>query len=232
MAVREKSLRGQVFDKIRSDILKGHYQQGDELVECTIGKELGVSRTPVREAIRQLELEGLVRLVPNKGAFVNGISARDVTDIYLIRSRLEGLCARMAVENITPEQLEAMEEAIVLSDYHAKKEHYEQVCEMDGKFHKLLYEASGSRMLSRTLSDFHQYVQRVRQVSIMNRMRLNKSGNEHTEILEAIKNKDADLAEQVAARHIFNTVENLKHYNLEEILREEYGKENDNNGKN
>ena len=121
MAVREKSLRGQVFDKIRSDILKGRYQQGDELVECTIGKELGVSRTPVREAIRQLELEGLVRLVPNKGAFVNGISARDVTDIYLIRSRLEGLCARMAVENITPEQLEAMEEAIVLSDYHAKK---------------------------------------------------------------------------------------------------------------
>ena len=127
---------------------------------------------------------------------------------------------------------EAMEEAIVLSDYHAKKEHYEQVCEMDGKFHKLLYEASGSRMLSHTLSDFHQYVQRVRQVSIMNRMRLNKSGNEHTEILEAIKNKDADLAEQVAARHIFNTVENLKHYDLEEILREEYGKENNNNGKN
>ena len=126
MAGREKSLRGQVFDKIRSDILKGRYQQGDELVECTIGKELGVSRTPVREAIRQLELEGLVRLVPNKGAFVNGISTRDVTDIYLIRSRLEGLCARMAVENITPEQLEAMEEAIVLSDYHAKKEHYER----------------------------------------------------------------------------------------------------------
>lgn len=136
------------------------------------------------------------------------------------------------MENITPEQLEAMEEAIVLSDYHAKKEHYEQVCEMDGRFHKLLYEASGSRMLSHTLSDFHQYVQRVRQVSIMNRLRLNKSGNEHTEILEAIKSKDPDLAEQVAARHIFNTVENLKHYNLEEILREEYGKENDNNGKN
>ena len=125
-----------------------------------------------------------------------------------------------------------MEEAIVLSDYHAKKEHYEQICEMDGKFHKLLYEASGSRMLSHTLSDFHQYVQRVRQVSIMNRMRLNKSGSEHTEILEAIKSKNADLAEQVAARHIFNTVENLKHFNLEEILREEYGKENDNNGKN
>ena len=99
MAANGKSLRGQVFDKIRSDILKGRYQKGDELVECTIGKEMGVSRTPVREAIRQLELEGLVQLIPNKGAFVTGISASDVRDIYLIRSRLEGLAA---LQNIFP----------------------------------------------------------------------------------------------------------------------------------
>lgn len=232
MAEGEKSLRGKVFDKIRTDILKGRYQRGDELVECTIGKELGVSRTPVREAIRQLELEGLVMLVPNKGAFVTGISAKDVRDIYLIRARLEGLCARMAVENITPSQLEAMEETIFLSSYHAERDHFEQVCEMDGKFHRLLYEASGSRILGDTLSDFHQYVQRVRQASIMNRLRLDKSGHEHTEILDAIKSKDAELAEQVAARHISNTVDNLKHYDLEAILKGEDGKENEDNGKN
>lgn len=86
-----ESLRGKVFEKIRNDILRGRYKKGDELVECTIGKELGVSRTPVREAIRQLELEGLVQLIPNKGAFVTGISARDVMDMYLIRAKLEGL---------------------------------------------------------------------------------------------------------------------------------------------
>lgn len=96
MAGTEKSLRGQVFDKIRSDILNGKYKRGEELVESSIGKELGISRTPVREAIRQLELEGLVQLVPNKGAFVTGISEKDVRDIYLIRARLEGLAARMA----------------------------------------------------------------------------------------------------------------------------------------
>ena len=94
-----KSLRGKVFEKIRNDILKGRYKKGDELVECTIGKELGVSRTPVREAIRQLELEGLVQLIPNKGAFVTGISVKDVMDMYQIRARLEGLCAAMAAEN-------------------------------------------------------------------------------------------------------------------------------------
>ena len=91
------SLRGKVFDKIREDILKGRYKKGDELVECTIGKELGVSRTPVREAIRQLELEGLVQLIPNKGAFVTGISSKDVMDMYQIRAKLEGLCAAMAL---------------------------------------------------------------------------------------------------------------------------------------
>lgn len=218
MAGTEKSLRGQVFDKIRSDILNGKYKRGEELVESSIGKELGISRTPVREAIRQLELEGLVQLVPNKGAFVTGISEKDVRDIYLIRARLEGLAARMAAKNITPELLGAMEETVVLSEYHAKKEHYEQVCEMDSKFHKLLYKASGSRILEHTLTDFHQYVQRVRMASIMKKRRMEKSNDEHDAILTAIREHDEEKAELVATRHISNTVENLKNYDLDSVL--------------
>lgn len=218
MAGTEKSLRGQVFDKIRSDILNGKYKRGEELVESSIGKELGISRTPVREAIRQLELEGLVQLVPNKGAFVTGISEKDVRDIYLIRARLEGLAARMAAKNITPELLDAMEETVVLSEYHAKKEHYEQVCEMDSKFHKLLYKASGSRILEHTLTDFHQYVQRVRMASIMKKRRMEKSNDEHDAILTAIREHDEEKAELVSTRHISNTVENLKNYDLDSVL--------------
>ena len=218
MAGTEKSLRGQVFDKIRSDILNGKYKRGEELVESSIGKELGISRTPVREAIRQLELEGLVQLVPNKWAFVTGISEKDVRDIYLIRARLEGLAARMAAKNITPELLDAMEETVVLSEYHAKKEHYEQVCEMDSKFHKLLYKASGSRILEHTLTDFHQYVQRVRMASIMKKRRMEKSNDEHDAILTAIREHDEEKAELVATRHISNTVENLKNYDLDSVL--------------
>ena len=218
MAGTEKSLRGQVFDKIRSDILNGKYKRGEELVESSIGKELGISRTPVREAIRQLELEGLVQLVPNKGAFVTGISEKDVRDIYLIRARLEGLAARMAAKNITPELLDAMEETVVLSEYHAKKEHYEQVCEMDSKFHKLLYKASGSRILEHTLTDFHQYVQRVRMASIMKKRRMEKSNDEHDAILTAIREHDEEKAELVATRHISNTVENLKNYDIDSVL--------------
>ena len=216
-----KTLRGKVFEKIRNDILKGRYKKGDELVECTIGKELGVSRTPVREAIRQLELEGLVQLIPNKGAFVTGISVKDVMDMYQIRARLEGLCAAMAAEKITREQEEGMEEAIVLSDYHADRGNYDQVCQQDGRFHQLLYEASGSRILAHTLSDFHEYLQRVRMASVRNRMRVRPSNSEHREILDAIKNHEAEKAEQAACRHIFNTIENLKNCDLEKVLREE-----------
>ena len=85
------SLRGKVYERIREDILSGRYQQDTELKEAAIGAELGVSRTPVREALRQLELEGLVHIIPNRGAYVNMITAKDVQDIYVIRSMLEGL---------------------------------------------------------------------------------------------------------------------------------------------
>ena len=100
------SLRGRVFQKLREDILSGKYREHEELKEVAIGEELGVSRTPVREAFRQLELEGLIQIVPNRGAYVTGITAKDVKDIYMIRSLLEGLCARLATEKITKEQLE------------------------------------------------------------------------------------------------------------------------------
>ena len=216
-----ESLRGKVFEKLRNDILRGKYKKGDELVECTIGKEMGVSRTPVREAIRQLELEGLVQLIPNKGAFVTGISSKDVMDMYLIRAKLEGLCAAMAAEHVTEEQLEKMEETILLSDFQVEKGNFEQVCQQDGEFHKLLYEASGSRILAHTLLDFHQYLQRVRMASVRQRKRTQPSTREHKEILEAIRKKDASAADRAAYQHIVNTIENLKNFSLDEVLKEE-----------
>ena len=100
------SLRGRVFHRIREDILSGKYSENDELKEATIGAEFGVSRTPVREALRQLELEGLVSIVPNKGAYVTGISDKDTRDIYVIRSYLEGLAARWACDRISEEEIE------------------------------------------------------------------------------------------------------------------------------
>ena len=115
------SLRGRVFHRIREDILNGKYKDHEELKEVAIGQELGVSRTPVREAFRQLELEGLITIIPNRGAYVTGIKVKDIQDIYMIRSKLEGLCARWACENITKAQIEEMEEVIYLAEFHAAR---------------------------------------------------------------------------------------------------------------
>ena len=208
------SLSSRVFHTIRENILSGKYETDEELKEKSIGEELGVSRTPVREALRQLELEGLVTIIPNKGAYVVGISQKDIRDIYEIRSRLEGLCARWAAENITKEQLDELEENIYLSDFHSTKGNSEQVVELDNRFHEILYNASGSKELRHILTDFHHYVQRVRKITLAAQERAISSNDEHRKIVEALKVHDADLAEKLANAHMMNTIRNMDNHGL------------------
>lgn len=213
------SLRGRVFHKIRDDILAGKYKEHEELREVAIGEELGVSRTPVREAFRQLELEGLIQIVPNKGAYVTGITVKDVKDIYMIRSRLEGLCARWSTEHITDEQLEEMEENVYLAEFHAGKGHMDQIAELDNRFHEILYESCDSKMLEHLLRDYHNYVFRVRKQTLST-SRGAISNNEHRLILEAIKAKDPDKAEELAHAHMINAFENMVKNGLYEVYGE------------
>ncbi len=208
-ANNQYSLRGKVFAKLREDILNGRYEENEELKEVAIGKELGVSRTPVREAFRQLELEGLIQIIPNKGAYVTGITPKDVHDIYMIRSTLEGMCARLATENITKEQLEELEENVYLASFHAEKGHMEQMAELDNRFHHILYAACNSKMLENLLQDFHQYVIRIRRKTLST-SRGKISNEEHRQIMEAIKAHNADEAERLANQHIINAYENIK----------------------
>ncbi|MCR5477106.1 MAG: GntR family transcriptional regulator [Lachnospiraceae bacterium] len=203
------SLRGRVFHRLREDILSGKYQEHEELREVTIGEELGVSRTPVREAFRQLELEGLIQIIPNKGAYVVGITDEDVRDIYVIRSRLEGLAARWATLHISDEQLEELEENVYLAKFHAEKGHLEQMFDLDNRFHEIIYEACNSKMLEHQLKDYHQYVLRIRKRTLSSAARGPKSNLEHEAILEAIKAGDADRAEELAHQHLINAYKNM-----------------------
>lgn len=213
------SLSSRVFHTIRENILSGKYAPNVELKEKTIGEELGVSRTPVREALRQLELEGLVTIIPNKGAYVVGISQKDIRDIYEIRSRLEGLCARWAAAHITKEQLDELEENIYLSDFHSSKGNTEQVVELDNRFHEILYNASGSKELRHVLLDFHHYVQRVRKVTLAVTDRAMNSNDEHRKIVEALKVHDAEQAEQLANKHMMNTIRNMDNYGWDRLIQ-------------
>ena len=198
------SLRGRVFHKIRNDILNGRYKEHEELKEIRIGKELGVSRTPVREA------PDLVRNVRQEN---------DVRDIYAIRALLEGLCARWATERITPEQLEAMEENVYLAEFHAGKGHMEQIAELDNQFHHILYEACGSKMLEHQLVDYHSYVMRIRKKTLSTIERSTASNKEHRTIMEAIRAGKADLAERLASEHMKNAYDNMVKNGLYDIYK-------------
>lgn len=215
------SLRGRVFNRLREDILSGKYQDHEELKEVAIGEELGVSRTPVREAFRQLELEGLIQIVPNKGAYVTGITAKDVKDIYMIRSSLEGMCARLATEHISEEQLEELEENVYLASFHASKGHMEQMIELDNRFHHILYEACDSKMLEKLLQDFHQYVMRIRKKTLSTKERGIASNEEHRQIMEAIKAKNPDEAQRLANMHMNNAYDNMVRNGLYDIYKNE-----------
>ena len=212
-----------VYQKLREDILNGYYKHGDELREAAVGKEIGVSRTPVREALRQLELEGLVTMVPNRGAFVNGISEQDVQDIYLIRARLEGLCARMAAERIDESTLEEMEETMLLTAFHEQQGHYDQLFKLDSRFHNLLYEACKSKILEHELKIFHQYVQQVRKNALQKEARAEQSTKEHLAVMEAVKAHDADEADRLETRHILNSIKNNHYTKIEKLLEEQPG---------
>ena len=213
------SLRGKVFNKIREDILAGNYPEKSELREAAISKEMGVSRTPVREALRQLELEGLVSIIPNKGAYVTGITPEDIYDIYIIRSYLEGLCAKWACVNITNSQLENLEEIIYLSEFHIGKEHWDQIFELDNRFHLGMYEACGSRILEHILSDYHHYVERVRKNTLSSYERASMASAEHKAILQSVKDKDEARAERLANEHIFKSIDNIKSQGLDKLMR-------------
>lgn len=210
MLKNEYSLTEKVYHELRSDILTGIFKDKEELKETTLAKAYGVSRTPVREAIRQLALEGLVDTIPNRGAFVHSIHEKDVNDVYAMRSVLEGLAARWAVENITKEQTEALEEVLYMSEYYRKKENWEQVYICDNKFHDLLYEASGSYLLEHTLRTYHEYVQKVRKYVLTDEERSRISFQEHGAILEAIKRGNGEEASKLATQHIKNAAERLK----------------------
>lgn len=210
------SLRGRVFHRLRDDILNGKYREFEELREAAIAEEMGVSRTPVREALRQLELEGLIQIIPNKGAYVTGITVKDVKDIYAIRSLLEGLCARWATENISKEQMEEMEENIYLSEFHAGKGHAQQLTELDNRFHDILYGASNSKMLEHVLREFHEYVLRFRKMTLSDDVRGAQSNEEHRKIMEAIRAHDAEEAERLANQHIRNAYRNMVNRGLYE----------------
>ena len=194
-------LSDQIFDQLEGDILKGVYKRGDIITETQVSEKLGVSRTPVREAMRRLEQEHMIE-DSSKGMIVVGISDRDAECIYEIRERIEGLAAREAALNASGEQINQMKETLDMQEYYISKGDIEKIREMDSRFHELMYKASASSVLCDTLMSLHRKVQKYRMNSVSHSDRATKSINEHRKIYEALEKRDPDAAEKATTEHV------------------------------
>jgi DNA-binding GntR family transcriptional regulator len=212
----DASLRNKVFKYIKSQIINGTFGAGETLLESKLADELGVSRTPIREAIRLLEMEGLLETTTKKGAVVLGISQKDVEDIYAIRQLVEGLAARWAAERLTPHEIKELQKIFELMEFYAQKHDVEEVAELDNRFHQLIYESTGSKILYLTLRNLHQYVQMARLKSLSMANRLPQTLAEHHAILEAFMSKDPEAAEKALTNHV-----KMAHINISRQLAEE-----------
>lgn len=210
----DASLRNKVFKYIKSQIINGGYGPGETLLESKLADELGVSRTPIREAIRLLEMEGLVETTTKKGTNVLGISQQDVEDIYTIRQLVEGLAARWAAERLTPAELKELHKTYELMEFYAQRHEVEEIAELDNKFHQMIYEAAGSKILYLTLRNLHQYVQIARRKSLGMENRLPLTLAEHHAIILAFEAKDANAAEKAMTDHVRKAYLNI-HRQLE-----------------
>ncbi len=203
------NLGSRVFYRLREDILNGKYAPGEALREGKISQELGVSRTPVREAIRQLELEGLVSLYPHRGAVVTGISEKDIRDIFAIRSHLEGMAALWAAEHMTDDQFQELKDVVELMDFYTARHSLNKLVDLDSRFHEIIYEASDSNPLHHVLSSFHYFVQRARMASLSTPGRAELVVQEHRAILDALAAGDGPRAQQCINQHVRNAAANV-----------------------
>ena len=205
MDYKTVSLSDQVFEHLESDILSGRFQRGEIITELQLCSELGVSRTPVREALRRLFQEHLIEDTP-KGTMVLGITPKDYMDMSEIRLRNEDLAVKGFIEHADSDSLKALNEAVDFQEFYLSREDVDQLKALDGRFHEIIYAGCGSMILKDTLSPLHKKIQQYRRNALRTPDRAAHSVEEHREILRAIKEKDVDLATARMHEHIRNAM--------------------------
>lgn len=202
-------LRDMVFDVLMNAIMQGQLSPGERLLEVQLADEMGVSRTPVREAIRRLELEGFVVMVPRKGAYVAGLSIDDVESVYEIRTALETLAVRLAAQRMETADYEQLDELAGKMQQTWQEGDVDNWVNLDARFHELLYTFSRNERLISMMSNIMEQLSRYRIISLANVEVRQNSLNEHQTLIEALKRRDSDAAADAAAHHIENTKQSL-----------------------
>ena len=197
------SLADQVFERLESDILLGKYARGQYLTELSLVEDLGVSRTPIREALRRLEQEHVIE-ISSRGILVLGVTAEDLADIYAMRLEVEPMVAARAALVATEEEIKELREAAELQQYYVGRHDSDRIKYMDSRFHEVLYHASHSTVFYDTLLPLHKKVQKFRKASVENESRADQSMTEHISILSAIEKRDPVAAAAAMRAHVEN----------------------------
>jgi len=196
-------LRKQVYDVLREAILRGNIEPGEKITEVEIADQLSVSRTPVREAFRMLELEELIIIIPQQGVFVAGVkSQQEIDEIFLVRRELEGLAAYEAAKNITREQAEKLKLYSEQIKECIEEDDLKRCVRLDISFHQIIKEASHNKYLEKFLDSLFEKVTRFRSKSLGQQGRMEKALNEHKQLASAIADGDSELARKLSQKHI------------------------------
>lgn len=202
-------LRDLVFQVLKEAIITEELKPGERLMEVQLAEDMGVSRTPVREAIRKLELEGLVSMVPRKGAYVADISIKDAAEVFEIRWALEGLAASLASERITDGEIKKLEKALKDIEKAAKKGDTKTIIKKDAEFHNILFNSTRNGRLAQIINNLKEQIYRFRVESFRNPKRFKNTIQEHKAIIEAIKERNSQKAEEITKIHIRKAEDNV-----------------------
>lgn len=203
-------LRDVVFNTLRQAILKGELKPGERLMEIALSNRLGVSRTPVREAIRMLELEGLVTMIPRKGAQVAQISEQDLDDVLEVRLGLEELAVKFACERITPEEMTELRKAVEEFDRLRDTDELSALAEADMKVHEAIYNATHNRRLIQLLNNIREQMYRYRIEYLKDKEQRKTLAEEHYALLKSLEQRDVETARENISVHIKNQQEAIR----------------------
>ena len=204
-----KPLRELVCEHIREAIINGVFAPGERLMEIQMADEMGVSRTPVREAIRKLEMEGFVVMIPRRGTYVSNMSIKDINDVYEIRTSLDILAAGLAAERINDDELEELQRLLVQVGRAIDSGDMEKVLEADIAFHDVLYKASRNERLRNIINNLREQITVIRGVSMSYPGGLKDTQEEHRLLVESIAARDVEKSQEAARIHLENAEKTL-----------------------
>lgn len=215
--IKSQALYIQVADRLRSQIYRHDLRPGDAIDEMALCERYGISRTPLREALKVLSSEGLIELIPRKGSFVRNMDITELNELFPVMAVLEGLCAREAVENCTADDLKNLESMHKDLEEYAANGDIDNYYEKNFDFHQAVQDLSGNRTLQRLIGDLRKILRLARHMQLTIPGRLEASIEEHRQIILAFRKHDPDLADKNMQRHLHKQWHSLSNNKVDTI---------------